>query len=391
MAKSFLVTQIPSIVNDAYEDIMGKNSSLSDIDTTDIVSMGKALSSFDLLDGWYGKLTNRIIKTIIFARRYSADTRKILRDEHTWGAFIQKLYVVAPDAVDNPAYGGWSNNSFSQISPYDVDTTLSCDSLLFGGEGTWAYEFVMPEVQIRKAFTSPAEMTAFVDAQFVAVLNKIEVSKEALINSAVNTGMADAIKNGKVRNLLTEYNTLVGSANAITSAEALRDKDFLKYASKEINKTVKFIQKPSVNFNIKAYETYTPSDKLITEVNSEFAQACEYYLEADTFNRNLVSLPNYSEVPYWQSQGTSQSFADCSAINVTNDAIDENAIEQTGIIACLRDEEYVACYFGDEYQWSMPNPRQRISIHGYQYKKGFAVDEHANCIVFIIADVTEQI
>ena len=382
---TYLVEQIPSIVNDAYADVMGKNASLSDLTTTDVVSMGKALSSFDLLDKWYGKLTNRIVKTVIFARSYSADTRKVLRDEHTWGAFVQKLYVVAPDAVDNPAYGGWTGSSFSQISPYDVDTTLTCDSLLFGGEGTWAYEFVMPEVQIRKAFTSPAEMSAFVDAQFVAVMNKIEVSREALVSAAVNTGIADAITNGLSRNLLTEYNTLAGTN--ITAAEALRNKEFLKFASKEINKAVKFIRKPSVNFNIKKYETFTPADKLITEVNSEFAQACEFYLEADTFNRNLVSLPNYSEVPYWQSQGADQGFASCSAINVTHaDVNSGEAVEQTGIIACLRDEEYVACYFGDEYQWAMPNPRQRVSNYGYQYKKGYAVDEHANCLVFIIAD-----
>lgn len=390
MAASYLVTQIPDIVTDAYKDIMGQTTS-TEIDTSDVVSMGKALSNFDLLDGWYGKLTNRIIKTVVFARSYSADTRKILRDEHTWGAFIQKLYVSAPDAVDNPAFSGHSSSGYVQPSPYDVETTLTADALLFGGEGTWAYEFVMPEVQIRKAFTGPAEMNAFVDGQFVAVMNKIEVSKEALISSAVNTGMAAAINNGLVRNLLTEYNTLVGAGNTLTASQALRNKEFLKYASKEINKTVKFMQKPSVNFNAKSYETFTPADKLVTEVLGEFAQNCAYYLDADTYNMQMVKLPGYSEVPFWQSQGTSQSFADCSAINVAHDDINSGtATEQAGIVACLRDEEYVAAYFGDEYQWSMPNPRARVSNYGYQYKKGYAVDEHANVTVFVVADVASE-
>lgn len=376
MAASYLVTQIPEIVTDAYKDIMGITSN-SEIDTTDIVSMGKALSSFDLLDGWYGKLANRIIKTVVFARTYSADTRKILRDEHTWGAFIQKLYVTAPDFVDNPAFAPTSN--YVQPSPYDVDTLLSVDSMIYGNEGTWSMEFLLPEVQIRKAFTGPAEMNAFVDGQFVAVQNKLEVAKESLINAACNTGIAAAINSGLSRNLLTEYNTGKAEADQLTAAEALVNKDFLKYAAKEIMTAVKFMKKPSVKFNAKGYETFSPSP--VVELLTSYKMATEMYLDADTFHQEYTNL-NGTEVPYWQS------FDAPAKINVSNDAINSGtAVEQDGIIACIRDDEYVAAYFGDEYQWSMPNPRARVSIHGYQYKKGFAVDEHANVQVFIVADV----
>lgn len=387
MAASYLVTQIPDIVNDAYEDVMGKTNGTQNIDTTDVVSLGKALSSFDLLDKWYGALTNRIVKTVVFARKYSADTRQILRDEHTWGAFVQKLYVVAPDAVDNPAFDiPDSTGTYGQHSPYDVENRLSVSSLVYGGEGTWSYEFLLPEVQLRKAFLSPEAMNAFVDGQFIAVLNKIEVSKEALINAAVNTGMADQIANGKARNLLAEWNT-AHPTDTKTVDTFRTTKACLAWASKEINKAVKFMMKPSVNFNIKGYETYTPEP--IVEVLADFAYDCEYNLEADTFHNNLVSLPNYSNVAFWQSQGKTQSFADCSKIDITNDQVDDSAVVQSGIIACIRDPEYVAAYFGDEYQWSMPNPRDRISIHGYQYKKGYAVDEYANCLVFYLAATTD--
>lgn len=383
---SYLVTQIPSIVNDAYEDVMGKTNGTQNIETSDIVSMGKALSSFDLLDKWYGSLTNRIIKTVIWARRYNADTRKILRDEHTWGAFIQKIYVHANDAVNNPAFtNAPSSNSRTQNTPYGVTSTLSVETMLFGGEGTWAHEFQMPSVQIAKAFLSPEAMNAFVDGQFIAVLNRIETEKEALINSACNTGIADCLANGLARNLLAEYNTKF--SQSLTVSNALVSKDFLKWASKEINKTMKFMQKPSVNFNVARYEINTPKDKMITEVLTEFAQACEYYLESDTYHNNLVSLPNYDEVPFWQSQGLSQSFDDCSKIDVKHtDISNGDPVVQSGIIAMLRDEDYCAAYFGDEYQWSMPNVRDRVSIYGYEYKKGYAIERHANAIVFYIAD-----
>ena len=386
MGASYLVTQIPSVVNDAYEDVMGMTSGTQNIETTDIVSMGKALSSFDLLDKWYGSLTNRIVKTVIWARRYSADTRKILRDEHTWGAFIQKIYVHANEAVNNPAFtNAPSSNSRTQNSPYGVTSTLSVETMLFGGEGTWAHEFQMPSIQIAKAFLSEEAMNAFVDGQFIAILNRLEVEKEALINSACNTGIADCLANGKCRNLLAEYNTKFSASLTVDSCQV--SKDFLKWATKEINKTVTFLGKPSVNFNVAGYEINTPKDKLIVEVLTEFAQACEYYLESDTYHNNLVQLPNYTEVPFWQSQGLSQSFADCSKIDVKHNDISEgDPIIQGGIVAMLRDEDYCAAYFGDEYQWSQPNVRDRVSIYGYEYKKGYAIERHANAIVFYIAD-----
>lgn len=387
MSKDYLVSQGYQIVNDAYNDVMGKTNGLSNLETTDFVSMGKALDDFDLLDGWYGALTHRIIKTVIFARRYSADTRNILKDEHNFGAFIRKIYVTAPDSVTNPSFtNAPSSGSRTQNSPYGVTTVLEADEMLFGGETTWAYEFQMPTIQIHKAWTSEAEMMAFVDAQFVAVNNKKEIALESMVNSAINTSIANSYAGGKVRNLLSEYNAFATSP--LTKAQALRDKEFLRWASKEINKAIKFIQKPSVNWNILGYETYTPSDKLNIEVNTEFAQACQYYLEADTYHNNLVALGNYAEIPYWQSQGLSQSFDDCSAISIQNDGISDDEINISGIVAVLRDDDAVACYFGDEYAWSMPNPRDRVSIHGYQYKKGYAVDSHVNEFVFVIDDNT---
>ena len=51
----------------------------------------------------------------------------------------------------------------------------------------------------------------------------------------------------------------------------------------------------------------------------------------------------------------------------------------------LRDEDYCAAYFGNERAWSMPNPRDDVSNYGYQYRKGYAIERHANAIVFYIA------
>ena len=381
---AYMVKQIHNIVNDAVADALGQNASLTNLDSSDIVSLGKAISQFNAYEGFFNSLTNRIVRTIYFIRTYEGSSRNILRDEHEYGAFVQKVYYGMPTAVENPTWNiPNSNSQYVQASPYDVQTTVAISALIFGGKGTWSIEIVRPVEQIKTAFLSPSEMGAFIDGIYLAVENAFKLEEERLIALAVNTAMADALDGGNARNLLAEYNTAHPNAT-LTVAEAMESADFLKYASKEINRTIKNMGKMSTVFNKSGYTTFTPKDRLVVEMLAEFASASDMYLQADTFHNELVKLPNYEEIPFWQSSGTNFAFADCSAINVTNDAFDD-PVSQTGIICFLHDIENVAAYFGSRRTWEMFNPRSEVMIHGEKAEKGFAVDSHANAVVFYMA------
>lgn len=381
---AYMVKQIYNIVNDAVADALGQNTSLTNLDSSDIVSLGKAISQFNAYEGFFNSLTNRIVRTIYFIRTYEGSSRNILRDEHEYGAFVQKVYYEMPTAVENPTWNiPNSNDQYVQASPYDVQTTVAVSALIFGGKGTWSIEIVRPVEQIKTAFLSPSEMGAFIDGIYLAVENAFKLEEERLIALAVNTAMADALDGGNARNLLAEYNTAHPNAT-LTVAEAMESADFLKYASKEINRTIKNMGKMSTVFNKSGYTTFTPKDRLVVEMLAEFASASDMYLQADTFHNELVKLPNYEEIPFWQSSGTNFAFADCSAINVTNAAFDD-PVSQTGIICFLHDIENVAAYFGSRRTWEMFNPRSEVMIHGEKAEKGFAVDSHANAVVFYMA------
>lgn len=389
---AYLVTQIKDIVNDAVEDALGKSANVQQLDSSDIVSLGKAISEYDAYEGFFGALANRIVRTIYFIRTYEGSRRNILRDEHEYGAFVQKVYYEMPDAVDNPTWNiPTAQNAYTQASPYDVNTTIAVSSLIFGGKGTWSIEIVRPLEQIKSAFLDNASMMNFIDGIYLAVENAFKLQEDTLVSLAANTAMAAAIKGGKARNLLAEYNTNHSGAT-LTVAKALESADFLKYASKEINRTIKNMGKMSTVYNVDGYTTFTPKDRMVVEILAEFASASDMYLQADTFHDELVKLPNYEEVPYWQGSGESFAFNDCSSINVTNDALidpdvsgDTGVVNQSGIICFLHDIENVAAYFGRRRSWELPNPRSEVMIHGEKAEKGFAVDTHANGIVFYMA------
>ena len=385
-----LVKQISQLVNDAVKDALGKNANLTTLDTTDVVSMGKLISQYDAFEPFYKSLTNRIARTVYFVRTYEGRTRSVLRDEHEYGAFIQKVYYTMPDAVDNPTWAiPDEHGNYHQASPYDVEGTVAISSLIYGGKGTWTIEIIRPVEQIKGAFTSPSEMAGFIDGIYITIENSFKLEEERLTALAVNTAMASALQGGKARNLLAEYNTMHPSGT-LTVAECLENLDFLKYASKEINLTIDNMGTMSTVYNKAGYATFTTKENLVVEMLSHYASANDMYLQADTFHNELTKLPNFEKVPYWQSSGEKFSFDSCSSIKVKHSDLVSGSnttgvVEQSGIICFVHDIENVAAYFGNRRSWELFNQRSDVMVHGEKADKGFAVDNHANGVVFYVA------
>ena len=398
MAKGdYIIKQKYAVVNDAIADALGKNASISTLNTTDLVSLGKSLANMNLLEGWYAAMANRIVKTVYFVRVYGQRQRSVLRDEHEYGAFVQKVYYKAPDFTANPEYGipqapvsPATEYTYNQSSPYDVSAVVEVSASVFGGQGTLALEFVRPVDQIRTAFISEAEMIRFIDGLYVAADQRIKLAEEELTDLAVNTAIAYDVDNNKVRNLLTEFNALLPEdADPLTAAQAVRDADFLRYACMEIGQTIDYMGEMSTIFNVEGYETFTDRENMVVEVLSYFARSMEVFLQADTFHDSLVSLPRYESVPRWQrlKNSVAQDFESLSSIEIQNSAINSgNALTVKGIVAFVHDIEHVAAYFGHRRTWEKYNERDDVYIHGDTMRKGYAVDGHANGVVFIVAD-----
>ena len=389
------VSQIYQLVNDAVSDFLG-TTAVRAKDTSSFVDLGRTLAQihsatnpYDGYDSFYGALAARIAKTEIMVRLYEGSGRGVIADYIDFGAFVQRVYTDIPDAVENPVWSlsnGQNPPTITPHSPYDVDTVVNISAMIFGKRGTWSIEILKPYKQIKEAFLSESAMLAFIDAIDLSIANSLAMEKEALENLAVATSIANCLQNGKATNLLAAYNT--GAATPLTVANCLKSLDFLAFANKTIDNFRGYIKKPSRKYNTAGYVTFTPTDKAKLEVLTDFASASKFYLESNTYHDELVNMKGYNEVPYWMSSGTSGAFdfAEASKIIIQNDGVDEDPVTGTGIIAFLRDEEQVKAYFGEVESWSLPNPRDRSTIHGEQAETGYAVDPHLNAWVFYIAD-----
>lgn len=378
--------QIYLMVNDAAAEAIGEQA-ITAKDTASLVSLGgQVLSSTENKDAFYKALCDRIGRTAIAIREYEAKTRAVKRDDMEWGIFYQKISFKKREAVENPS---WDE---TQASPYDIEQQTEAVQKLFSVMGTWSYEDSIPDYQLFTAFTNAAAMGAYISGIYVNMRNALAVDEENMANLAVDTYIAGALIKGtdaQKRNLLAEYNTANGQN--LTAAQALVDTDFLKFASREILLVTKKIRNMSVLYNADGMPRFTPADKLVVEVLSEFSTATASYLEADTYHKELVALPQYEEVNYWQGTGTTNAFADVSKINITNAelATDGNAtgtIEQGGIIAFVHDYDAAASIITRFRDYSKFNERaERLNIMA-KADKGYAVDLSENGVVFYLGE-----
>lgn len=380
---AFTVNQIHLMVNDAAKESLG-DKAIAVKDTGTLVSLGEQVfdSSKDK-EAFYKTLTNRIGRTVIAIRQFEIANRSVMRDEMEWGVIYQKISYKLRNAVENPSW-----NTTTQADPFDVEPQTEVVQKLFSVMGTYSYEDSIPDYQLYTAFSGESQMGAFISGIYTNMYNALKLAEANTANLAVNTYMAGALKSTKptmARNLLSEYNTKY--TKTLTVEAALVDIDFLKFASKEINDTVKEMQAPSSIFNAEGIPRQTTKDKMVVEVLGKFASATASYLQADTYHKELVELPRYEEVAYWQAPGTSYAFADVSAIDVQHAKIaDGEEVKQSGIIAFVHDYDAVASVIYRRRSNSIYNPRaERFNIFE-KADKGYAVDLSENGVVFYLAE-----
>lgn len=380
------VNQIYTIVNDSAKAALGTTAIMA-VDTATFVSLGnQVLSSNDNKEAFYNALVDRIGRTVIAVREYEADTRSVKRDEMEWGIIYQKISFKQREAVENPSW-----TASTQADPFDVEIQTEAVQKLFSKMGTYSYEDSIPDYQLFTAFTDATAMGAYISGIYTNMRNAMSIAEDNLANLAVSTYIAGVLSKGKAtqkRNLMKEFYTSEQLATT-TIEKALKDAAFLKYASREINLVTKKLKKMSTLYNAEGIPRHTPNDKLVVEILAEFSTATASYLESDTYHKDLVALPNYEEVAYWQGAGTSNDLDDVSSINITNADISTATVTKKGIIAFVHDYDAVASIIYRRRSGSMYNPRaERYNIFE-KADKGYAIDLSENGVVFYL-DPSEQ-
>lgn len=378
------VTQIATILNEAQQEIIGE-SAITTENLENVVDMGKQILEATDVDNYVRKLIDKVGRMIFVDRVYNSTAPDILTDSWEYGSAMQKVRCEMPDAVENDS---WKLTNGQSYDPF-VFTAPDVQSKFYDSKVTYEVQISFTEIQVKSAFNSPAEMNSFFAMIENRIRFKLTLSNDILKTRTVNNLIAEKIHNkNNVVNLLTMYNAEF--TQTLTAAHALMDKDFLRYAIGKIKEYIKYIQRPSMLFNDGGYTTFTPESDMKMVLLSRFVNTAEVYLQSDTFHNDLVKLSGYSEVPYWQGSGTSETFdfAEISKIDVTTAS--GNKVSQTGIIGTIFDRDACMVCNANPRVTSIYNPKGEYWNYFYKYDASYFNDTMENCVVFIVADTPKN-
>lgn len=377
------VSQIYDLVNQTAKESMGEQA-ITVKDVSSLIALGDSvLASNTDTENFLNTLVDRIARTVFSVRQYESDSEGMVRHPFEFGCIVQKIYVDLPEAKKNDAWEIGKGDYVPKFAPVIKPTAKQ---KLFNGITTWEVDVTIPDFMFRTAFTNETSMATFIDAIFTAMDNMMSLALENNANLTRASFIARKIKGGKpcgAINLLHEYNTITSAG--LTVENALMNAEFLAWASRAINLWVKRMSKMSTLFNEEGYKRHTPKDKLVVNLLQDFTSACDTFLGANTFHDELVKLPMYDSVAYWQGAGESFDFNDTSSINIKLDA--QNTVSKKGIIGVIYDYEAMGVTLNERRSTSERNNHDEYTNYYNKANIGYFNDMSENGIVFYLENV----
>lgn len=390
--------QIYDLLNGMSKEITGMKD-LTVKDTASFISFGKKVFDSDTTtDQCYKALVDRIGLTIC---RYKELRKKDLIEKLDTITFGGAIHVIETTGLADAGKNlSWITGASGELESQDPFTAVRKDgtkiiSQIFSKRGTWEVDKKVYDIQLRTAFTNESQMSAFVEMIFADMYNAMTNNENSLQHAVLSASIASAINYGSnpennnnemARNLLHEYNTLTNAS--LTVSNALSNKDFLKFCAKEILLATKQMTDPSVAYN--EFGATRWSDSPSVYALSAYTTASDAYLSADTYHKELVALPDYREVNFWQAIGDG-TFDDRSEVNVyvyANDDTDEEGTEvaKNGILAFVCDAHRQGYIFDNIRTKSIYNPASECTDYFHKADQGFYINRTHNAIVFYMAE-----
>ena len=386
------VTQIAELVNGITSQVLGKSAELTAENMGGLVDVGTQLTDSHNIDNYVKSLADRIGKVIFVDRPYSGSAPAVFYDSWDYGSILEKISAEMPSATTNETWDLTDGKDYSQ----DVFHKPVVSAKFFNKKVTFECEQSYTERQVKSAFISPSDYNAFLTMLYNSVEKAMTIKIDGLITRTINNMIAETVKaefptvsdgdysksdSVKAVNLLKQYNTTF--SKTLTKANCLFDPDFLRYSAYVIKTYTDRIRKISTLFNVGGKDRFTPTDKQMLILHADFAAREDIYLSSDVYHNEIVKIPNYSTVPYWQSSGKGFEQDITSGISVVCN--DNTAINMSGIVGVLFDHDALGVTCSDRRVNTYYNAKAEFFNNFYKFDSSYFNDLNENFVVFFIA------
>ena len=385
------VEQVYSLLNTTVQEILGEEVVVQE-DLSNVVDVGREIISTNNIDNYVRNLINHIGKVVFVDRVYKGNVPSVIRDSWEYGSILEKITADIPEATENDSWNLQDGETYNQ----DIFYQPKVSAKFFNSKVTFEVPISFTELQVKESFNNKEQLNGFLSMIFNAVETAMTIRLDNLIMRAINNMTAETIIDDlddsegnidltisgvKAINLLALYNA--EKAEQLVAEDAIKDPDFIRFASYMISLYKDRMSKISTLFNVGKKERFTPAEDVSLVLLSDFASASSVFLQSDTFNKELVSLPKHETVPYWQGSGADYAFEDVSKIHVKTSSKKE--VEASGILGVMFDVNAVGVANLDRRVTSHYTAKAELYTNYYKAAAGYYNDLNENFLVFFVA------
>lgn len=383
------VKQLYDLVNTTTKEVIGlKNLQLNE-DLSNLVDIGNAIFNANAVENYTRKLVDHIGRVVFVNRVYSGSVPKVLKTGWEFGSCLEKVHASLPNATENES---WELEDGSSYDP-NIFYKPSVSVKFFNSKTTFEVPISITSIQLKSAFSNATQLNGFVSMIFNEIEKTLTIKVDSLIMRTIDNFIAETInseytdvetntKSGvRAVNLLYLYNQ--SSGTTLTKEKALTDKEFLRFASRLMNLYVSRMSKINTLYNIGATTKFTPRDLLHVVLLDSFVSSCNSYLSADTFHNEMVSLPKYEEVAYWQGLGTNFEVENTSKISVKTSS--GHSVTQDYIVGVMFDNDALGVTNEDKRVTSNYNGKAEFTNYWFKEDASYFNDFNEQFVVFFLA------
>lgn len=385
------VNQIYTLLSDIMLEVTGQPTEgeepavIVNEDLSNVVDIGTSIFSNNWRDNYVKSMINRIGREVFVDRSYSGFAPSILKDAWEYGSILSKTRCKIFDAKLNPS---WSLTAGETVNQFEF-TPPTVYQKFYNKKVAWQIDCSFTEVQLKESFTSAQALNRFYSMIESRIAQSMTIYTDSLIMRTIINFIGEKIhaSNGVI-DLLAGFNA--GLLTPITPAQAMRNKEFMRYAALTISLYVDRFRAPSVNFNVMDGDdtnvTFTPKDFAHLVIHSDLAKSMEVYLQSDTYHDELVKIGEYETVPFWQSQGSSYDLPTTSQIDIKIASDNTTTVKRNYIVGLLFDRDAMGVLNDNRRTTSAYNANGEYWTNFYKVDTSYFNDLAENGIIFVLGD-----
>lgn len=391
--------QVATVLNTAIAMSTG-STDVGTLDLRGIIDNGNDASVIGSVEQFTKSLINVLIKNWFTDSSYRSQySDPFFEDTEKYGAIIQAISIEVPEVKESSAWQnfGSGQGQVNKVGEYTIYLPI-VHTQYYGKTVSWELPICVTGEQWDTAFKSEDEIKSFIAYILMCVDNALTEHIENMDNMNRNNFIAEKIAYASsqgarglhIFDFVENYVKEMGDpTQAMTVEQFLADKKGLLYASEKIRTFKQYFKRMSTSFNTAQYKRFTPEERMVLQILTAFEERLNTVALSDTYHDDIVSMPNYQSIAYWQGEGSDEgafTFDELSKIDVQIDG--NTTITQSGIVGFLCDKWAILHTIKSRRVAAKVFEPEDLTQYYYQFNDMYMNNLTMNALVFVLKDYT---